>query len=411
MTQQRRAYGVVGTFFLIMLVVFGPGNTVSAVLFTPLIHEFGWSHAEVAWNASVITAVIALSGPLVGWLIDRVGAQWLIGAGLLIVGCAEVAVSHIHTLRTMVLAFGVFGLGASLAGGLTMMVVTLNWFKQRPGVAMGMFVAGAAVGMTAAPPFLTWVISHWGWRLLMRWLSVPVIFVALPITLAVVRSRPPSAGTENQADRARDAAGLELSQAVHTATFWQLLVVQFLFAAAFTGVFPHQITFLIGAGYSPQHAAWIFSAQTFMSGPGVLFMGWLADRFGARPALAGTLICLALGALSLMGTAFASLRAVAIPAFAIFWGASVGFNTVLPILVSETLGLRRLGTLTGVIHFGSALAMAVAPVIAGRIFDVTGSYFPAFELAIALAVLTAGLTFTIHPAGEPRLVAAVMTDA
>ncbi len=54
--------------------------------------------------------------------------------------------------------------------------------------------------------------------------------------------------------------------------------MQFSFTIAFTGGYFHMVPFLIGAGYSPQTAAFIFGAQAAVSLAGYVLLGTLADR-------------------------------------------------------------------------------------------------------------------------------------
>jgi cyanate permease len=54
------------------------------------------------------------------------------------------------------------------------------------------------------------------------------------------------------------------------------------------------------------------------------------------------------------------------------------------LVIIESLGVRRLGSLLEVTGIFFTLGAAVAPIIAGRIFDVTGSYLPTIISSIAM---------------------------
>ncbi len=63
-------------------------------------------------------------------------------------------------------------------------------------------------------------------------------------------------------------------------------------------------------------------------------------------------------------------------------------SAILPLAVSESLGVRRLGALLGLQALFRTLGFAARPIIAGRIFDRTGSYTGALLLFIALAIVS-----------------------
>jgi len=113
-------------------------------------------------------------------------------------------------------------------------------------------------------------------------------------------------------------------------------------------------------------------------------MGALADRISARRALVLNLVVCTCGMASLILARQGPMAA----AFVVLYGISVGAPlTLMPLVMVESLGLRRFGSLSGLAGVFNVLGAAAGPVTAGRIFDLTGRYGPAFELyVLALAV-------------------------
>ena len=120
-------------------------------------------------------------------------------------------------------------------------------------------------------------------------------------------------------------------------------------------------------------------------------MGFLADRVSARIALALDFAMIAVGLTLVFGAACVGVIAVFVVAFGTLDGAPL---ILLPLLVAESLGRKRYGLLEAMTGVAATFGAMVGPVIAGRIFDLTGRYTVAFELFIvinvigALAVLT-----------------------
>ncbi|HLH77060.1 MAG TPA: MFS transporter, partial [Candidatus Binataceae bacterium] len=268
-------------------------------------------------------------------------------------------------------------------------VVIVNWFKGRGGFFGGVVSFGFGVGMTLTPPLLTLAIARLGWRPTLRWMAVPALLLMLPAAVMVVRTRPPRTASPARpaAGDADYLSGFEPAAGLRTSAFWLIVLTQFLGTLGFSAVFVHTITYLIGVGYTPQHAALIFSSQTLVSCPGVVIMGWLGDRYRPQPVLAICALLMGGAMLALLGAANARLAPAMIPLFALCWGAGAGTNnTVLTVLLAQAMGLRRLGTMIGIKYFVAAISMSLGPVLSGRLYDLSGSYTRPFELAALLMV-------------------------
>ena len=59
---------------------------------------------------------------------------------------------------------------------------------------------------------------------------------------------------------------------------------------------------------------------------------------------------------------------------------------VIPLKAAELFGVRVLGRAMGVILTGDGVAEALAPVLVGRMHDVTGSYATGFAAVIGFAI-------------------------
>ena len=82
-------------------------------------------------------------------------------------------------------------------------------------------------------------------------------------------------------------------------------------------------------------------------------------------------------------------------------GHGARFLTVVSPTVAEYFGLQAHGAIFGIVLFSGTIGGAAGPILAGRVFDLTGSYAPAFT---ALAVLASvGLALVLRlPSSTPR---------
>jgi MFS family permease len=80
-------------------------------------------------------------------------------------------------------------------------------------------------------------------------------------------------------------------------------------------------------------------------------------------------------------------------AFLVIYG--LAYGGAIPLLMafrSELFGRERFATISGVMAPFRIISNVVGPFFAGYMFDVTGSYRPAFQVFVLLAVLS-GLFF------------------
>ena len=85
------------------------------------------------------------------------------------------------------------------------------------------------------------------------------------------------------------------------------------------------------------------------------------------------------------------------PAVAVYGFAHGGFFTVVSPTVAELFGTRAHGAIFGGILFFGTLGAATGPIVAGRIFDVTGSYAWAFTGLAAMGALGLVLATSLPP--------------
>jgi sugar phosphate permease len=140
--QERRAWFMVASLFLILLLVAGSGANTFGVFLPALLKAFPqWSRAKVAllpsalffsWGATVIP---------VGWLLDRVEARIVMVFGAISAGAGFLIASRSNSLAPMMVAYSLLGVGISAGTLAPGAFVIANWFQARRGLAMGMVMA------------------------------------------------------------------------------------------------------------------------------------------------------------------------------------------------------------------------------------------------------------------------------
>jgi MFS family permease len=116
-------------------------------------------------------------------------------------------------------------------------------------------------------------------------------------------------------------------------------------------------------------------------------LGALADRFGIRLIYGLNLVLVGCGILLLLGAGHAAMLAL----FVLVYGLTVGAPVALmPTILADAVGLRRYGSLMGMLVTLGVIGSASGPILAGAVFDRTASYIGVFEL-FSVTLLIAGL--------------------
>jgi MFS family permease len=284
-----------------------------------------------------------------------------------------------------------------------------NWFLRRRGLAIGVAFSGVGVGSMLLFPWVQRLIDTGGWRSACYAMAALMLAVVLPLNFLLQRKRPEdlgllpdgvSAGAGEGARQQRAAllaavvdpawAGREwtLRRALATQRFWWLALAYFCGLFAWYAVQVHQTKYLVEVGIEPRLAAFALGLVGLTGIVGQIGLGHLSDRIGREwvwsLAVAGFALCYVL--LLLMRSHPSPWLMYAMVASQGLLG--YGAASVYGVIPAELFQGRRFGAIFGVVSVTSSLGAGAGPWVAGAIQDATGSYVPAFWLALGLSAVS-----------------------
>jgi len=357
----------------------GAGGYIFPVFLKPVVETLGWSRTEYALATPIMSTTVALVGPLVGWASDRRGPRPVLVLGSLLMSAALLGAGGMQTLAQFYLvALGV-GIAVACLGDLPTGAAIATRFRDRRGFALGLVYIGSNIGGALVPLAGAMLAAGTSWRTAFLAIGATLWLLLLPAALSV--RRPPAAASE--ADVV--VVDFDWRALLRQRDFWLLFWVLFAFYLYRLGLNTHLVAFLGDRGWSNMEAAGSFSLTLALGIGGKLCAGALADRLGARPAVLGNFMLIALASLLLLVPSVAG----ALPAFLVVHGvATAAEDVIIPLVIVQRFGSAHLGRIYGLLLLALVPGGILGPLLAGYVFDATGSYAPVFA-AFAVGNLSA----------------------
>jgi MFS family permease len=265
---------------------------------------------------------------------------------------------------------------------------------------IGITVSGIGAGTLVMPPLAHLLISNYGWRTSYIIVGITVL-VSVTLAARFLRHDPRQIGqlpygeTESgEGQKYTQPKGVSLQKAIQNRQFW-MLAVAFLCATLSTGaVQAHIVLHSIDMGISAANGAVVLAVTGGLSTVGRVIMGSASDRIGNKQAITSCFVLMAAALFWLIVARDLWMLYL----FAVVYGFGYGgLSPLISLILAEKFGLSSLGAILGVIIIGVQVTEGSGTVMAGLIFDVVGSYNPAFLTYGAATVMGLVLILLLKP--------------
>jgi MFS transporter, OFA family, oxalate/formate antiporter len=371
------------------------------VFFKPLETEFGWSRALTSSAYTCFLIGHAISLIIGGRLGDKISPRPILLATAAIAGTGIALCHQTHSVNQLRLFLFIAGLGAGPMWSVTTTTV-MRWFSghKRAGVALAITTTGVGAGAIIFAPLINYFIRTSGWR--DAFLYVGIIMAAIVLMGALLIRPAPKAERVPQPNATSDAAEYapwhrRLPSMSMVAPFLTVTFIITVAIISFQAINVHFTPHAIDEGVSDAAAAAALGLIGGFSIPGRLISGLISDAVGWRRTLAVALFGMAL---SIPWLLFLDATWM-LYAFAFCYGVCHGIRVPAQLgILQQTFGLQSLGQLVGISTAIGQVCGAMAPYVAGFIYDRTGSYSLVFYILMAMLVATGILAFMIK--GQPK---------
>lgn len=373
--------------------------------------DWGWSEADRSWPYSIACLVFSLIMVPAGRLQDRIGPRIVATAGGILVGVGMVLASLSGSSHLgYMIGFGLLA-GAGIGFGYAAATPpAVKWFPAaRTGLIAGMVVSGFGLASVYAAPLAKWLISAFGIQSTM--LVLGVAFLLVVVGLAQWLIPPPKEYVPIGAARAkassspRDKPDLGPGAMLATPQFYLLW---FLYACG-AGAGLMIIAKLAKIG---EHQAGVtlgfllVAALAIGNGAGRIVAGMVSDKLGRQQTMFGCFVIQA-ALMLLLTTAQKDTLLATVPVLALLSaliGANYGANlSLFPSITKDYFGLKNFGVNYGLVFTAWGVGGFVLSLLAGKFYDMYGTFTYSCYTAAILLVVAAVATFAVKPpAAEVR---------
>ena len=381
------------------------------VYMTYIVADFGWKRADFQIAGWVTLGAYSIGGPLVGYLLDRIGARAVISLGAISLGIAFAGYAAMGRFDHYLMATAFLGFGFAGVGDVPVSTIASRWFDRHRGLVLGIVLLGSNFGGAIINFLAKALYRDFGdsWRAGLLAIALLMVALVLPFSLFVLRERGPA--VESDAGEGGGASDLTLGEAVASRSLWLLGFALFAYYFYYFFANRHIIALLRDhqsyghtvpallvtlLGVRPEDFPEFTKSMFEIAGiPAKLLAGLLVDRYHFHQPLAWNFVLLAVGS-----SLFFVLdsQPAAIWVFMLVHGVAWGAQQVLtPMTIAACFGLRHMGQIYG------TLLLVLFPAqfgtwYAGRIFDTTGSYAGFYPYFLTLNLLAAAGLFLLAPA-------------
>jgi MFS family permease len=312
----------------------------------------------------------------------------MVASGVFILGLGLILFGLANSLWMYFLANIVIALGSGIQGLLIVSVAVNNWFRRKRTIAQSVMLLGWSAAGVVGVPALVITQTSLGWRTSAIASGLIIWAVGIPASM-LMRTRPEPYGLQQDGDtisatvratgrgsQSRADYDFTLREALRTRAFWLLSIGSAIGNLGMGAVQVHLFLHLEeGVGLERTTAALVWTVASLTNIPSRLVAGFVGDRV-PKNLLVG--FSISMMALSVFVLGIADTRLLVF-VYAVLYGIGWGIRTpVMNAMQGEYFGRKSQGVIRGWLQSVSLPFTIAAPIVAGYVADIQGTYRSTF---------------------------------
>ena len=365
------AWVMVACVFILSALSFGTLASISVFL-KPLALEFGWSRGQTSFSYTVISFSSAIFGVFWGYIADKYGTRWF---GIVAAIMMSLSLFLLSKQTNIYHFYGFYFLFGALGNAMVTSPLFANvgfWFRNNPGLALGITAAGGAVGQGLIPYFSGIIIETDGWRAAYYFMAIIYLAIAIPAAL-FIRESP----WREQARTSTEEEPRDFPLSEKEAITWLCSAVIFCCICMSVPIV-HLVPLLTDAEFTIEFATSVLMVLMFCGAFGRILGGKLGDMIGALPAY----MIMSLGqTVSVIWFPYIT-NPIGLYLLAAFFGFTYsGVMSSILVTTRMVVSAKFAGRANSLGSFFGWTGMGMGGFFGGYFFDLYGDYFWSFAFA------------------------------
>lgn len=397
---------VVAASCIVSAMAVGVINNCFSQFIKPVCADMGFTRQQMSMNQTIISMVSLVFAMIWGTLSKRINLHRWMCAAAVIMPISYFCYSFSANLMMFYITSAVMGFINCFISFMAFTYIVGNWFIKDRGTAIGLSSMGSGIGAMVMNPVINALILAYGWRMTYRIIAVIIFVIVVPAVWLVVRVRPSDKGlkpygysetqdeTVSAEKETKTAEGYSFSEVCKMPMFWMFMVVSMLMSGVVNTYIQTLSPHISDSGYTSTFAAAMASIAMGALAFGKVLLGKLFDKYGVRKAAMTSCFFTVLGLTGLILCKFPPALVLVIGSMCL--GGCFG-SICLPIITQTVFGMKDYNSIYGKLSAASGVGTAVAPMLSGYVYDVTGSYNYVYMVGAAIAATIIFILLKILP--------------
>jgi cyanate permease len=363
-------------------------------LFSEIVQQVPLTKAQMGVIMGVTTLASLFFAPVGGALSDKIGCRWALGISVIIMAAGGAVRALPSTATGLIACTFILGAGAALFSPSLPKALGMWFPSEELGRANGICFSSMGIGVALAMGISARILSpaFGGWRGVMIMLGV-LSFILGVIWIAVFRDRTAAGGqgSHHQNIAANFKTVFKIKGIWLISIFYGLNMIGVMGVVSFLPLIFEER----GMARPGELVAVMMGTTVFFN----IIGGVLSDKAGLRrPFL---IICAVVFGVCI--PTFGVLNNIPLITALILGGIALG--TIAPVLMAipvemKQVGTALAGTAVGIVFMIGNTGGFVGPVVAGKLMDLTGSFWPSFIFLSAALIVAAAFILPLEETGR-----------
>ncbi len=385
--------------------VFGTATATLPLVLVAVEDSLNISHAQSGAIWSMFGLFFIIGALAWGMAADRIGLRKSLTIGCLLLSFGILGMGTINSAMMGMIFYSVIGFAAGAPITLSVMLAGAWFDGRRRGMAQSYISSTGFLWVAVLGIVVPVIMLAYGWRVVWYILGVLSLFLS-GVVYALVRNNPREKGLalcgaqSKVAVKAIDVIPQIVMQdqvkrrvVLKMGITWHMCVVFILTIAMLTIPQFFVASYLMQeVGLSSVAAGFAYSIFSLMMMVGGFVWGFISDHIVRKYVVVTGIVLYAVSLLALI--TFGKETAVV---YALM--GAVGFAGGIPVvefaMLPDYFNLKIIGTATGLVNGMSGVGSILGPLVAGYIATVSGSFIPAFYIAVIIAIVLATITLSL----------------